>query len=463
MYILVIKSGNMSVTRALAEFVFHLRFKKMPSLVIQQAKRLILDTLACGLGCYQTPISEIVVEFVKELGGKPESTIIGYGQKTSCLNAAFANAAIADCHDATDYGNSHPANPILSSAMAIAEREGSTGKELLEALVAGYEGCAKIMLASNPSLQNMNKLWGCATWDVFGAMFAASKILHLDEEKTVNAIGIAGSTAPVQSFWKAIQPTVSMNKHGSAWAAWLGLASALLASKGFVSHKTILDGDRAFWVMAGVDRWEPNRITRRTREYEILKTSLKPYPCCGFLLPSIDSTLSLVREHDIAPTDIEEITVETFRHICSKPWTTVKPKNMFDASFSLPYCIAVSLLEKLGPNWYTNEKYQDARINDIAKKVKILGNPDISEKHEKQGKLSSMVKITLRNGKQYSNKTEVPRGRPDNPMTDAEIRSKFRAFASMLSEGKQSKIIGTVSKLNELDKISKLTELLKSS
>lgn len=454
-----------SLTSLLAQFVAKFSFNDIPHEVIAQAKRLILDSIGCGLGGCKTIIANIVTKFIESIGGVPESTVIGVKHKTNCINAAFANAAIANALDADDtyLNTSHPAVPILSAALALGEKVEASGKELLSAFVTGYEVFTRIKLATIPTFKTYRRLHGLATWQVFGAVVAASKILGLNLDQTVNALGIAGANAPVQSFWKFIESSkgLPMVKYGSPWSAELGVSSALLAKMGFTGMQNILDGDRGFWVMAGSDCCNFEKMTSELgMRYEILKTSFKPYPACRWIHPSIDALLILLHKTNIALKDIEEIIVKTFTVICTAPYNNPRPITLIDAQFSIPYTLAVAATGiKPGPKWFDPEIMNNPNILNLSQKIKLVGDPQVDREFPR--KMMSKIELTLRDGEKVKQVVEVPKGEPENPLTYKDLLEKFREFASIFLKYDQIKeVINHVNRLEKLSNIADLTKLL---
>ncbi|MEM3703016.1 MAG: MmgE/PrpD family protein [Candidatus Bathyarchaeia archaeon] len=187
----------MSVTTFLSEFIGKAKFEDLPSEVVMKAKDLILDTIGCAFGGYLTAADYPLIEFVKALRGRRDSTIIGKGCKAPCSLAAGVNAQLANLldFDETYRNRAHPGASIVQSALAVAEYQGASGKELINAVVLGYEIATRIGDATHPSPELMKKVW-IQNWPVFGVVTAAAKLLNLNSQAIKEAFGIAGGVAP---------------------------------------------------------------------------------------------------------------------------------------------------------------------------------------------------------------------------------------------------------------------------
>jgi 2-methylcitrate dehydratase PrpD len=196
-------------SKKIAEFVASLNYEDLPKEVIEKAKDCVRDHLGCVLGAYPIEESKMVAEWVRDLGDRNESTIFGWGYKTSCRNAAFANgyfAEVLETQDGTSYGNNHPASVILPATLAVAEHLGKGGKEFLTAVVAGYEVTNRIS-ASLPPAKSM----GFVKTGIAGALAASlsvGKLLGLNSSQLVHALGIAGFILPISSRENMSGPTI---------------------------------------------------------------------------------------------------------------------------------------------------------------------------------------------------------------------------------------------------------------
>ena len=253
-----------SYTKAIADFVTGVNFESIPSDVVNQTKRVILDTVGCALGGFTTDKGKICRNLVTSLGGIPESTILGTSLKTSCANASFVNANMANALDNDDCFKNLPhfAPPTICSALAIAERLHSTGKEVVTAVALGYDIAARVGSAAGFPLtmkDDRGEYWQSygLNWEVFGPAITAVKLLGVNEEKTVDAIGIAGTLTPAPTHKFLTAFPLPMTKYADAgWIATSGVTAALLADSGYTGPQNILDPYYEFWSTFGAEHFD---------------------------------------------------------------------------------------------------------------------------------------------------------------------------------------------------------------
>ncbi|MFX0198712.1 MAG: MmgE/PrpD family protein [Candidatus Hodarchaeota archaeon] len=419
--------NDITIARKLARYAIGLSFNNLPAEVVRKTKRCILDSIGCILGGFKTKIGDITADMAKYLEGKPQSTLLGGGYKTSAPYAALFNAMLANILDYDDTANGHPGATIIPSALAVSEAVETSGKDLLTAVVLGYEISLRIGEALKPSFKQQWKIWGFGSYQVFGAVSAAGKLLELNEDEFVNALGVAGCNAPVSSLMRSIHGIsgVTMVKNNFGKSAETGVIAALLAKRGFTGPEDILDGDEGFWRMYGSDQCDFDLMTSGlNNEYKIVNVEFKPYPCCRFLHSAIDGVLNIVRKHQITPKQIEEITINATKWVTKPPFNVRRPKSMLEAQFSPVYCMGVALSGiKPGPDWFKKSTLNNPEVLNIAKKVKIVP-------HEEEYTLLTRADVELKaNGKKYTSSVEYPKGAPQNDMTDDELDDKFKSLA----------------------------------
>jgi 2-methylcitrate dehydratase PrpD len=464
---------NSSYTRVLVKYVMETTFDKFPKQVIQQAKRIVIDFIACALGGYATKYGKWLVDYAKDLGGgKQLSTIIGSGDKVAWPKAAFVNGALSGILDYDENylgldelerprGHAHPGPTVVSAALAAAECSRASGKDLITSIVLGYEVLTRVCNAKFPSPQRYNQVYGLATHSVFGAVAATGKLLRLNEQEMFDAFGLAGQFAPLPCMWKSV-----INPLGAstakylryAWASEAGIHAALLAKRGFYGPREILDGDKGFWLIAGSDKCDWDRLTEGLGEkYEILAVDFKAWPVCRFVFPAIDGALSIVKENKIEPWEIEKIIVRGAPSITNPPYDNYEPKNDQEAEFSIPYPLALALYGiASGPEWYADETLKDTKILDLARKVQLVPDPEAEKKSGLYlGSGTTSIEIVAK-GKRFAKVRDMR-----TTITDAELTEKFKRQARYcLTEKKIEDILRLLNNLESIDEVAAFTELL---
>jgi len=344
----------------------------------------------------------------------------------------------------------HFSPPTFSAALAMAEKQAASGKSFLTAVVAGCELVARVSSVTNPTLRNRG-FHTTPTCGVFGAATAAGKILGLDEEKQTSALGLAGAHASglMEMYGVSMQKRIN-----PAPAARGGVVAALLAQRGFTGAETILEGERGF-CRAFADATDLSKLTMNLGKEFPIYIEYKPYACARPIHNAIDCALEIERKHEINIADIQEILVR--RH---PDWanyhTTSEPRTYHEAQVSLPYSVAIALIEgKAFVEQYAEEKLKTPQVLQLSNKVKIIPDPSLPRG------VSCAMKIVIKDGTSYEAQVDYAKGSMEKPMTDEEHKDKFHSLASStLSEEKMAQVIAMVDKLEEVKDVSQLCKLL---
>lgn len=401
------------------------------------------------------------------LGGNAESTIIGHEQKTSCAQAAFANSTLGNILDFDDtyMRYAHPGSTVVPASFAIGEETNVSGKELITAVVLGYEILTRIGVALDSTIERKRFIDGNSTWQTFGGVTATGKLLHLNKSQMMNALGIAGANAPVLSGMKTVLNPLGPNmvKNNYGVASQVAVIAALLAKKGFTGPRNIFTGETGFWVMCGSDQYDSSKITHKLGEdYNIMDVSFKPFPTCRYLHSALEATMNVIREYDIEIDKIERIVIRTISAVCRSPFDNYDPKTLLNAQFSAPYSIAVSIYGiQTGPEWFVEENLRSSEILELAEKVELIRDTAADKAFfGTPSNLMATAEVHTK-GKIYNNAITIPKGDPRNPLTKKELERKFKYQALRgLSKEKIEAAVDSIKKLEKISEIREVTEVL---
>lgn len=458
-------------TKKLAEYAVSTRFEDYPNEVIERVKILILDLIGCMFGGCQTSLGKAIVTPLKSMGGQPEATIVGGGVKVPTIQAAFANGTTGNAldYDDTLLGIGHPGASVIPAALAIGEWKHASGKDVLNAILVGYDVGDRIGLAIQPSYERLQKVWGVGTWQTLGAAAAAARVLNMDLDKTLNTYGVAGATAPLPNTqkwgWELSERPIHWVKEPTGWPCWTGTTAAVLADNGFIGNRYILDGDNGFWIMAGSDQCDYEKMTQGLgKDYEVIDNiAIKPYSSCRWQHATLDCVKELKRENGLEPETIGTVEVNSFAWV--KTHEVYNPADMVDAQFSIPYTVSMVLLgEHPGPAWYTPEKMQSDAVAKIMKKVSVETDPEIDRAYFDENKISARVRITTTDGNRFEKFVGVPSGDPQRPISQSEIEGKFRNQALYaLAPDEVDQVMDKIDALEKLEDVGDLMSLLTGS
>ena len=273
------KEKDMDVTKEIAEFIYHTRLSDIPSEAVDKAKHCFIDCMGCALAGVNDDASQIVAEYIEMMGGKAQASIIGKNVKTDLAHAALANGVIAHAQDFDDYHNEtviHATAACLPAILSIAEYKNLSGADVLHALVLSIDIIIRLGLGLTP--YHYERGWHTtATAGRFGAVAGASKLLNLDPDRIINALGICGTQT---SGLRQVFGTMCKPFHAGK-ASMDGVMSALLAEKGFTSSKQIIEGELGFFEVLTENPNERIVLDGLGSKFYVTDLSFKPYPTCA--------------------------------------------------------------------------------------------------------------------------------------------------------------------------------------
>lgn len=458
----------MGVVRELAKYAIGLTFQDLPPDVVHQTKRLVLDTLGCAVGGCASDASRIIQELIKELDGPKEATVIGSGLRTSCLNAALANGAMVRYLDYNDtafirtekiYRTGYHPSEVTPPILALGERQHLSGKEVITAIVLGYDLSFRFLEAIvGPGMEKRG--WNGDTRGAYIMPLVAGKLLGLNEDQMENAVGISGSCHAILGILDAPAEEYTMTKNiRFPTMAYGGILAAMLAQKGFTGPTTIIEGHDGFVEVIMQGEYAPEKLTSTERRFAIgdscIKSIIADYSSHGHLA----ATLTLVREHDIRPEDIAEVRVKTSTRCAQHTGDPVKkyPKNKETADHSSYYLTAIAIMDRqIGPDQFSPEKYNDPRVRELIDKVILEGDEELDLVRP-----AGISEIVTKQGERYGCRVDYPKGHPLNPMTDEEVVDKFQSMAARyMSNEQMDQVISTVFGLDQLNDIGRLNSLM---
>ena len=288
----------------------------------------------------------------------------------------------------------------------------------------------------------------------------AGKILGLNEEQMTNAVGISGSHNMVLGILDAPGEGYTMTKNlRFPRTAYGGVMAAMLARKGFTGPARVIEGNRGFvqTVMGG--DYDVDKLTQRGEPLKIMDTQFKPFCADRTMHGHLGATLSLIEQHNIRPEDLLQIRIWAGTRDVEHTGDEAKryPKNKESADHSSYYCTGRIILDRtLGLAQYTQEKLQDPKVRELSDKIIFQADPGLDHLGA-----AGISEITTKEGSTYRCRVDYPKGDPRNPMTDAELESKFRALASeYMTETQMRKVIDGVDQLEKLDNIESLMKMM---
>lgn len=440
----------MNVTERLASFVFDLGFDDLPKKVIKKAKLHLLDFIGVSLDGFRKGIYKQAQTLFGQT--RQESTVLGEGYKTTCTHASFLNCIMASSSNFEDghrFAAGHPSAIVIPAALAIAERQNSTGKDFLLSVVLGYEVFSRIGRAINPSHLSRG-FHSTASIGPFGSAIAASKLLNLDAERICKSIDIAAVFAG-SGLLEAL--TTELRYFQVANGCLSGLIAALLAQQEISTPKTILDGRKGFCT-AMSDRFDLGIITRGLGEdFEIMNAYLKIHGGCRHIHAPMDAVQKIILQNHVSIDDIKKIKISTYP--VAVEYEIDDPQKGTEAEFSIPFGVSVAILEKFtGPEVFSDGKTRDPNVRNLMKKVVVEVDEGLaSEYPQKRGVIAEVVT----QGNSFQCKLDVAKGDPEFPLTEEDLTNKFKYLTSYCFDSRKAERVMddilSVEKFNSLHPI----------
>jgi 2-methylcitrate dehydratase PrpD len=449
-----------------AKNLANIRYEDLPEGVVEATKKQVLDLLGVALGGFSEPGPKELREIVRDWGGKEESSMIGCIQKVPAPNAAHVNATMAHALDYDDVHETaimHSGVAVIPTCMAVAEQRGNlSGKEFITAIALGVDMMCRLALATTPGSRPLNTGWHLTTlFGFLGAAGTAGRMLGLDEEKMLNALGIAYHQCSGNG--QCVIDGALTKRMGPGFSVKGGITAALLAEKGVTGAKNCLEGEWGLYKLYHRGNYDAKALTKDLGKYfEGINVAIKPYPCCRGIHPAIDAALALIDEHRIKAEDIQDITLSVseghYHLLCEPEDAKLKPRNPVDAQFSIPWGVATAIVRRrVNLEHFTEGAIKNPDILEMTNKMSVKVDPSLNRTDKIE---PTRVKLITKQGKAYSKEVAEPLGSLERPMSFNDCAKKFRDCAKELDEEKCSKVIELIGKLEQLEDIRDISSLL---
>ncbi|MCY1195011.1 MmgE/PrpD family protein [compost metagenome] len=469
-----------TIVQKLANFASETRFEDLPGPVIEESKRLLLDAAGCALAGHSHSKGTIGVALARRLGaGTPgaQATIIGTGERVSAVAAGFANGELTNALDFDAIlPPGHVSPYVIPGALAEAEAQRRSGKDLLCAVAIGHEISNRIGKALD-YLRDIKDGKICPppvngfSSTVFGAAAAIGRVKGYSSEMLANAIGITGSMSPVnaQWSWSVHTPTASVKYAVAGALVQTAMTGAWLAELGHTGDVQLLDDPECGWRrMIGSSRWAPEHITDELGQAWRFPSeqAYKPYPHCRILHAPLDALAEILEGNDIRPAEIEGITAWVEGFVMQPLWLNRKIEHVTQAQFSIAHGLAVGA-HRIPPGkaWQSHEVVFDPSVLALMDKIECAVHPDY-EKLLTSNAASRPTRIEVRaRGKTFVAERRYPKGSPSpepgTTMTNDELAAKFaRNAEGVISDRNVDQFVNRLWTIEAMTDVGELVQLL---
>jgi 2-methylcitrate dehydratase PrpD len=426
------KPQGAPLTSALADYIATFSSDALPEPVRARTLEVVRDGTGALIAAANPDYStgRLIAAFVRDQGGTPEASVVGHGFKSSVVMAALANGTMGYACDVEPHhpeGILHPIAVMIPTALALGERVGADGARFLAAVALGCEVEYRVSMALGPAEQYALGFHPSAVCGGFGAAAAAAFLLGLDRAATVRAFGLAACQASGMMAWES-DPTENARPFQMGMAARNGATAALLAGAGFGGPDAVFDrGHTVFHAFSRAPR--PERLLQDLggRFDGIMELAIKPYSCVSFLHPALDALFGLIRERDLAPDDIERLTLRFPRagiHCIDD-----NSLKSHCAQYILPVALANRALRVA--DIFIDRRIDNPVIAALCRRVAV--EPDDALDRLFPDFYASIVEVTTRSGETIARRNDIARGYPEAPMSARELDDKFDLLAGSVA------------------------------
>ena len=441
----------MSESRKLAHFVCNLRYEDIPSVVVERCLDLFVDWFGSCLAGSTAPQTKAIAEFARLMGPQSGSShlihsIAGETATTSPLFAAMVNAAASHVVEQDDLHTtsvSHPATVVFPPALAVAESDPTiTGKDLITAVVAGYETCIRVGEFLGRSHYRI--FHTTATAGTLASAMTVAHLLKLNEDQTLHALGSAGTQAA--GLWEFLGDAADSKQLHTAKASSDGLLAAYTAKAGLTGASRILEGEKGLGAGMMAEGNLAELLKDLGQRWALQETSFKIHSSCRHTHPAADAMLIICQRHQPDLNEIKSVTAHVYQAAEDVLGAVGDPVTVHQSKFSMGFVLSLIAHHGCaGVSEFTEEALSEPSIKGLHDKVTMLVDAEIDAAYPI--KWCSRVEVEMQSGERFVATVDTPRGDPGNRLSRPELEQKAQrlvAHFGSCSEAQMQKVIETV-------------------
>ena len=442
------------LTGRLAQYMAEARNRSLPPEVALAGKHRILDSLGAVISGARLKPGEMAIKYLRLQGGTPESSILATDLKTSAVNAALANGMFGHADETDDFEpvtKSHPGCSVVPAALAMAERAGSSGEELLRAVALGYDLCCRFLLALEPDLVRGGHRSAEGTSSTMGSAAAAAAIAGLDEAGMRYTLSYAAQQ--VSGIWSWVRDTEHIEKafDFAGMGARNGVTAATMVEAGLTGVWDVLEGEHNVLQALSADPRPEEMVAGLGSRFFITETAIKPYSVGYPIQAALDAFFALQRQHGLRVEDVERITVRLPRDGAG----VVNDRSMPDVNCQ--HMIAVALMDGAVTFASTHDygRMSDPATLAVKEKVTLIADPDLMNPAAPR---SGKVTATLQDGRTVEHFTPHAYGTKENPMSTADVNAKALSLLEPALGRERAEAV--IQRVNDLESLRNVRELI---
>ena len=442
------------ITGQLAQYMVDARHRSLPPEVAQAAKHRILDTLGAMVSGARLKPGEMAIRYLRLQGGNPESSVLATDLKTSAVNAALANGMFGHADETDDFEpvtKAHPGCSVVPSALALAERENSSGEEFLRAVVLGYDLCCRVLMALGPDLVRGGHRSAEGTSSTMGSAAAAASIANLDQTGMRYVLSYAAQQ--VSGVWSWVRDAEHVEKafDFAGMGARNGVTAATMVQAGFTGVWDVLEGEHNVLEALSPDPKPDEMVNGLGSRFFVTETAIKPYSVGYPIQSALDAFFTLHREHGLTVDNVERITVR----LPEDGARVVNDRSMPDVNCQ--HMIAVALIDGAVSfaSTHSYERMTDPSVLAVKERVSLIADADLMDPKAPR---SARVEVVLKDGRTLDHFTSHAYGTHQNPMDTNSVNAKTRGLLEPVLGPQRTEVV--IQRVNELESVGNVNEIL---
>ena len=411
-----------NITGQLARYMVEARDRDLPPDVAREARHRILDTIGAIVSGARMKPGEAAIRYVRSQGGTPEASVLTTNIRTSAVNAALANGMFGHADETDDFEpvtKAHPGCAVVPAALAVAEREGRSGLEVVRAVALGYDLCCRFLMALGPDHVRGTHRSAEGTSATFGAVGAAASLARLNEEQMRYALSYAAQQ--VSGLWSWVRDNEHIEKafDFGGMGARNGVSAALMVQSGFTGVREVLDGEHNMIEALSTEPKPDQMVADLGTRFWVTDTAIKTFSVGYPIQAPLDALLTLRRQHGLTADNVDRV----IARLPADGAGVVNGRSMPDVN--IYYVLAVGLLDGTVSfaDSHSFEKMKDPRVTAVMKRVELVADRSLMDPAAPR---SGLVELTLRDGRKVTHFTRHAPGTKENPVSADAINNKVR-------------------------------------
>ena len=442
------------VTGRLARYMVEARDRQLPASAARDAKQRILDTIGAMVSGAVLPPGVLAIRYVGAQGGTAEASILTTDIRTSAVNAALANGMFAHADETDDFEpvtKAHPGSAVVPAALAMAEREGRSGADLIRAVALGYDLCCRFLMTLGPDHVRATHRSAEGTSATFGAVGAAASLARLDEKGMRFALSYAAQQVSGLWSWTRDEDHVEKAFDFAGMGARNGVTSATMVQAGFTGVHDVLDGEHNMILALSTEGKPEEMVAGLGKRFYVSETAIKVFSVGYPIQAPLDALLALRREHGLRPDNVTRIVVR----LPEDGARIVDNSAMPDVN--LQHLIAVALIDGTVSfeMSHSRERMNDSAVKAVRSRVQLVADRSLMDPAAPR---SGLVEVTLQDGRTMSHFTKHAPGTKENPLDAAALNDKVRDLVAPVLGARQADAV--IDRVNALDDARDVRELI---